>query len=151
MSYQHILLPTDGSPLSERAVRAGIDLAKAVGARITGLYVAPAPTPVVFEGLMPVAWMTAEEHAQAIERAAGRYLGVIEKAAQAAGVACEVLSVAGEYPAEAIVDTAAKRHCDLIFMASHGRKGVTALLLGSETAKVLTHARTPVLVHRSAH
>ena len=68
MSYQHILLPTDGSPLSERAVHAGIALAKAVGARVTGLYVAPAPTPVVFEGLMPVGLMTAEERAEAIQR-----------------------------------------------------------------------------------
>ncbi|HET9823060.1 MAG TPA: universal stress protein [Burkholderiaceae bacterium] len=151
MSYQHILLPTDGSPLSERAARAGIDLASALGARVTALYVAPAPTPVVFEGLMPVGLMTSEEHAAAIERAAARFLGVIQKAAQDAGVPFEGLSVTSEYPAETIVDTAVKRHCDLIFMASHGRKGVTALLLGSETAKVLTHARTPVLVHRSAH
>jgi nucleotide-binding universal stress UspA family protein len=83
-----------------------------------------------------------------IQEASARYLGSIEKAAAAAGVPCEGLQVTSEYPADTIVKTAAERHCDLIVMASHGHKGVKALLLGSETAKVLAHAKVPVLVHR---
>jgi nucleotide-binding universal stress UspA family protein len=102
----------------------------------------------VYEHLMPVAYMTPEEHAAAIEKAAARYLGVIDKAAKAAGVPCEVVTLTGEYPADAIVEQAAKRRCDLIFMASHGRRGVAALLLGSEASRVLAHAKVPVLVHR---
>jgi nucleotide-binding universal stress UspA family protein len=148
MSYKHILLPTDGSPLSDQAVKAGVALAQALGARVTALFVAPAPTPLVFEGGLPVAYMTPEEHGALSERAAARYLGVAEKAAKAAGVPCECASVTSDYPAEAIVDAAGKRHCDLIVMASHGRRGIKALLLGSETSKVLAHAKVPVLVHR---
>jgi nucleotide-binding universal stress UspA family protein len=148
MSYKHILLPTDGSNLSEQAARAGIELARALGARVSGLFVAPAPTPLVYEYNLPVAYMTPEEHAAAIERASARYLGVIEKTAKSAGVPCECVTVTSEYPADAIVEAAKKRHCDLIVMASHGRHGVKALLLGSETSKVLAHSKVPVLVHK---
>ncbi len=146
--YKHILIPTDGSTLSAHAVAQGIALAKATGARVTGLFVAPAPTPVVFDGLVPVGYMQPEEHAALSARAAARYLGEIEKAAQRAGVACEAVTVTGEFPAEAIVETAAQRKCDLIVMASHGRRGLAGVLLGSETQKVLTHAKLPVLVCR---
>jgi nucleotide-binding universal stress UspA family protein len=149
MTYKHILLPTDGSKLSERAAQAGVELARAVGARVTGLFVAPAPTPLVYDGLVPTAYMTPEEHAALIERGAARYLGAIEKAAKAVGVAYEGVTVTSEYPADAIVEAATKRHCDLICMASHGRKGMAAVLLGSETAKVLAHSPVPVLVHRT--
>jgi nucleotide-binding universal stress UspA family protein len=149
MTYKHILLPTDGSSLSEQSVKAGVDLARAIGARVTGLFVAPAPTPVVFEHHVPVAYMTPEEHQRAIEQAAGRFLGVVDKAAKAAGVPCECTTVTSDFPADAIVEAAKKHHCDLIVMASHGRHGVKALLLGSETNKVLAHASVPVLVHRA--
>jgi nucleotide-binding universal stress UspA family protein len=146
--YKHILLPTDGSPLSARAVAAGVKLAKAVGARVTGLFVAPAPTPLVYERFVPVGYMTPEQHATLIERAAARYLGVIEKAAKAAGVPCECVRITSDFPADVILQTATKRRCDLIVMASHGRRGLSAVLLGSETQKVLTHAKLPVLVYR---
>jgi nucleotide-binding universal stress UspA family protein len=146
--YKHLLLPTDGSPLSQRAAHSGVELAAAVGARITALFVAPAATPLVYSDLLPVAYMTPEQHAELIDKAAATYLGAIEQAAAAAGVPCTVLKVTGEYPADTIVATARKHKCDLIVMASHGRKGVKALLLGSETAKVLAHSKTPVLVHR---
>lgn len=145
---KHILIPTDGSKLSARAAAQGVDLAKATGARVTGLFVAPSPTPLVFEGLRPVAYMQPEEHAALTARAAARNLAVIERAAQAAGVAFEGLTVAGEYPAEAILEAARKRKCDLIVMASHGRRGMSAVLLGSETQKVLTQAKVPVMVCR---
>ncbi|HEY2928277.1 universal stress protein, partial [Piscinibacter sp.] len=87
-------------------------------------------------------------HAAVIERAAARYLGVIEKAAKAAGVPCECLRITSDFPADVILQTARKRRCDLIVMASHGPHGLSALLLGSETHKVLTHAKLPVLVYR---
>jgi nucleotide-binding universal stress UspA family protein len=146
--YKHILLPTDGSKLSARAVAQGIALARLTGARVTGLFVAPAPTPLVFEGLRPVAYVQPEEHAAMTRRAAAKYLGAIEKAAAEAGVPCETVTIEGEYPAETIIDLATRRKCDLIVMASHGRRGLAGVLLGSETQKVLTHAKAPVLVCR---
>ena len=145
---KHILLPTDGSKLSERAIAQGVALARVTGARITGLFVAPAPTPLVFEGLRPVAYLQPEEHAALTRKAADKFLGVVEKTAGAAGVPCETLSVEGEYPAEAILDIARRRKCDLIVMASHGRRGLRGVLLGSETQKVLAGAKISVLVCR---
>ena len=146
--YKNILIPTDGSKLSQRTIKAGIELAKAVGARVTGLFVAPTPTPLVYEGIFPVGYMAPDEHAELIARAAARHLGVVEKEAAGAGVSCECVTVTGDFPAEAILQVADKNKCDLIFMASHGRTGVSAILLGSETQKVLAHAKIPVLVHR---
>jgi nucleotide-binding universal stress UspA family protein len=146
--YKHILIPTDGSKLSNHAITQGIALARSTGARVTGLFVAPAPTPLVFAGLRPVAHMQPDEHAAMTARAATRYLGLIAKAARDAGVPCESVTVTGEYPAEAILEAAKRLKCDLIAMASHGRRGLAGVLLGSETQKVLTHAKVPVLVCR---
>ena len=146
--YQHILIPTDGSKLSDRAALAGVKLAAALGARVTGLFVAPPATPLVYEHFMPVKYMPPQAHAEAIERAAERALGAVKKAAAAAGVSCDGVSLTGDFPADAIVQTASKRKCDLIFMASHGRRGVAAVLLGSETQKVLAHSTVGVLVQR---
>jgi nucleotide-binding universal stress UspA family protein len=146
--YKHILIPTDGSPLSVKAAEAGIELAKLAGARVTALFAAPAPTPLVYEGFMPVGYLPPDQHAAIIEQAARRYLGAIEKAAQAAGVPCECVHVTSDYPAQAILDTARSRKCDLIHMASQGRRSVTRLMLGSETLKVLSGADVPLLVYR---
>lgn len=146
--YKHILIPTDGSELSARTIEAGIELAKVTGARVTGLFVAPPNTPIVYRGLVPVGYTPPDKHARLIERISRRYLGVIEKAAAAAGVSCQCLSITGDFPAEAILQVAAKNKCDLIFMASHGARGVSALILGSEVQKVLTHSQLPVFVYR---
>ena len=146
--YKHILIPTDGSELSRRAIAAGVKLAKSVGAKVTGFFAAPPATPVVYEDFLPVGYMTPEQHAQLIEKTAARYLEVIEKAAKAAGVACECVHVTNDFPADAILAAAKKQKCDLIFMASHGRRGLRGVLLGSETQKVLTHSKIPVLVYR---
>jgi nucleotide-binding universal stress UspA family protein len=146
--YRHLLIPTDGSALSGHAIAHGIALAKATGARVTGLFVAAAPTPLVFEGFVPVDYMQPDEHAALNARAAARFLGAIEKAALRAGVPFEGVTLTGEYPAEAILETVKQRQCDLIVMASHGRRGLAGVLLGSETQKVLTHAKVPVLVCR---
>ncbi len=146
--YTHILIPTDGSERSARAIEQGVAIAQAMGARVSGLFVAPAPTPVVFEGLLPVGYMQPEQHAALSARAAKRHLDVIRRAARRAGVAFEAITVTGEYPAEAILHAATERHCDLIVMASHGRRGLAGVVLGCETQKVLTHTGIPVLVCR---
>ncbi|MBL8341223.1 MAG: universal stress protein [Rubrivivax sp.] len=146
--YKHVLIPTDGSTASAHAAKQGVAVAKAMGGRVTGLFVAPAPTPIVFEGLLPVGYVQPEEHASLSAEAAARFLGVIEKAAAEAGVPFEGATLTGEYPAEAILAEAAARKCDLIVMASHGRRGLAHALLGSETQKVLARAKVPVLVCR---
>ncbi len=146
--FKHVLIPTDGSKHSARAIAAGVKLAKTLNARVTGLFVAPAPTPLVYQGIVPVGYMPPDEHAKVIERAAARYLGAIERAARTAGVRCACVKVTSDYPADTILQTAKRRRCDLIFMASHGRRGLSAIILGSETQKVLTHSNIPVLVYR---
>ena len=146
--YKHVLIPTDGSPASTRAAKAGVELARAVGARVTAFFAAPAPTPVIYDGLLPVGYVPPDQHAMLIERAARKYLGAIEAEAKAAGVPCESLHVTSDFPADAILETAKRRKCDLIFMASHGRHGLSAMLLGSETQKVLAHSKIPVVVYR---
>lgn len=146
--YQNILLPTDGTPLSTAAIRAGIRLAAGLGSRVTGVYVAPVPTPLVYRKLLPVGFDTLSHNKQAIREASQRHLDVIQRAAKAAGVACDTVAVTSDFPADAIIDVARKRKCDLIFMASHSRKGLQGLLLGSQTQKVLAHAGLPVLIHR---
>ena len=146
--YKNILIPTDGSKLSASAIKAGVKLAKAIGASVTGVFVAPTATPLIFEGIIPVGYMPPDEHADMIRKATAHHLATIEKAAQEVGVPCESVSVTGDFPADEILQLAEKKKCDLIFMASHGRKGFSALLLGSETQKVLAHSKIPVLVHR---
>lgn len=146
--YKHILIPTDGSALSREAIISGVKLAKSIGARVTGLFAAPPATPLVYGDFVPVGYMTPQQHAEMIEKTAAKYLGMIEKAAKEAGVPCACVHVTNDFPADAIIAVAKKRKCDLIFMASHGRRGLAGVLLGSETQKVLTHSRIPVLVYR---
>mgnify|MGYP003393742374 CR=1 FL=1 len=146
--FKHILIPTDGSPLSRRAIAAGVKLAQSVGARITGVFAAPPATPLVYRNYLPVGYATPQQHAQMIRESAARYLGVIKQAAEKAGVPCECLHETSDFPAEFILAVARKKKCDLIVMASHGRHGLRAMLLGSETQKVLTQAAIPVLVCR---
>jgi nucleotide-binding universal stress UspA family protein len=146
--YKHILIPTDGSDLSRKAAMNGVKLAQALGARVTAFFAAPAPTPLVYEGFLPVGYTTLEGHAEIVEKTAARYLGVIERACEKAGVPCRSVHVTNEFAADAIIDAAKKYKCDLIHMGSHGRRGLSGVLLGSQTQKVLTNSRIPVLVHR---
>jgi nucleotide-binding universal stress UspA family protein len=146
--FKHILIPTDGSALSSRAAVAGVRLASKLGARVTGLFAAPPATPVIYRDVLPVGYATPPEHEKLIRRAVARHLGTIEAAARAAGVRCEVLSLTSDFPADAILATARKRHCDLVVMASHSRRGLRGVLLGSETQKVLARSEIPVLVYR---
>jgi nucleotide-binding universal stress UspA family protein len=144
--FKNILLPTDGSPTSERAILAGIALAKETGARVVGLYVMPEFHTFTYNTEMLED--TAEQFAKDSAAHAAKFLGVIEAAANAAGVKCSTTSVTSSHPYEAIIDTAREMKCDLIAMASHGRKGLKGLLIGSETQKVLMHSQIPVLVYR---
>ncbi|MGH7314686.1 MAG: universal stress protein [Candidatus Rokuibacteriota bacterium] len=148
--FKHILIPTDGSKLSKEAAEAGVSLAKALGARVTGLFAAPPATPIIYKAALPVGYATPEEHKKMIEKTAAGHLAVIEKAARAAGVPCEAVSATSDFPADTILATAKKRRCDLIFMSSHGRRGLRGLLLGSQTQKVLAGGKIPVLVFRKA-
>ena len=146
--YKHILIPTDGSTLARSAVLAGVKLARTLGARVTGCYAAPAPTPLEYKGMFPVGFVDTAERARVIERTAASNLEVVEKAARAAGVRCRVEHVTDDFPAEAILKAARRNKCDLIFLASHGRHGFKPSNLGSQTQKVLAQSKIPVLVTR---
>lgn len=146
--YTHILIPTDGSELSNEAVAAGVALAKRLGARVTGFFAAPAPTPIIYSGFLPTGYAPPEEHARMIEEAARRYLSVIGDAARRAGVPCETLHTTSDFPADAILEIARERGCDMIFIASHGHRGWRGPVLGSQTYKVVSHATIPVVVYR---
>jgi nucleotide-binding universal stress UspA family protein len=146
--YKHILVPTDGSSLSGRAIREAVAFAKSTGARITGFYCSPNYSVQVYGDFVPSDFITPQEFAKQTKRTAEQYLGVIQKAADAAGVRCKTVQVLSDVAWKAIIKAAHGNKCDLIFMASHGRRGLAGLLLGSETTKVLTHSKIPVLVHR---
>ena len=146
--FKHILVATDGSELSKRAAAAAVEQARLTGARLTALHAMPPATPLVFGDLLPVAYMPPDEHGKLADKAADIYLGEVKARADAAGVECDTVKVVSDFPAQAIVDTAKARHCDAIWMASHGRRGVSAILLGSETQKVLAHTDRPVIVYR---
>lgn len=144
--FKNILLPTDGSALSERAVAAGVALAQQVGARVVGLTViAPFHTLTLDADMLED---TEERYRSAARARADQALAVVANAARAAGVPCLSESTSADDPYQAIVDTATAQGCDLIVMASHGRRGIRGALLGSETQKVLVHSTIPVLVYR---
>lgn len=147
--FKHILLPTDGSRLSQRAVQRGIDFAKEIRARVTAIHVVPEFRMVVEEGFVsPMSAELKRRFESESQEHARKMLAKVEKAAKEAGVKCEAVAVVSDFPYQQIIEIARKKKCDLIMMASHGRKGLSGLLLGSETAKVLTHSKTPVLVVR---
>ncbi len=144
--YANILIPTDGSELSGRAVAHGIALARRLDSRITVLTVTPpfhmlTTDTQMIEDTRAVYQVRMQAQAENIVAAAAQ-------AAQSAGVACATIHAEHEHPYQAIIEAAAAKGCDLIVMASHGRHGGAAMLIGSETAKVLTHCGIPVLVHR---
>lgn len=145
--FKHILIPTDGSDLSQKAIRVGIELAKFHGAKVTGVHAIPDyHLMIAYEGAFdPVTEERIEKEARA---RAESYLDFIKKCASEAGVPCDCVCETNDHPYEAILKTAEARGCDLILLHSHGRKGLAAVLLGSETRKVLTYAKIPVMVVR---
>ena len=148
--YKHILVPTDGSALSDKAVEAAIKLAKLAGARITAFHaVEPYPLQGAYAAeASGVAELQPEVFAERSEEYAKRVLDAVATAAAAENVQCATDYATSRSASQAIVDKAAKENCDLIVMASHGRRGLEGFLLGSETQKVLTHTSIPVLVYR---
>ena len=142
--YRHILIPTDGSELAEHGVTNGLSLAKSLGAKVTAIVVEePYPSYSfaelgAFEELANLKVQIKKYTASVLDRVA--------KAAKEAGVSCDAVQVIDAQPHQAIIATAADRSCDLIVMASHGRSGLSAIVLGSVTSKVLMYAKTPVLV-----
>jgi nucleotide-binding universal stress UspA family protein len=146
--FKNILIPTDGSPLSQKAVVRGVALAKAVGAKVTGFYAAPPATPVVYRDHLPVGFAQPGEHAQIIERMAEKRLAFIERAAKKARVRYEGVHVTSDFPDEAILKVAKKKGCDAIVMASAGQGGLRGVFIGSVTQKVLNQSKIPVMVIR---
>lgn len=147
--FKHILLPTDGSKLSDKAVQRGIEFAKEIGARVTAVHVIPEFRMMADESfVLPTSADLKRRYEKESKARAEKMLAKIGERADAAGLKYEGFAVIGDLPYEQIIETAKKRKCDLIMMASHGRRGLSGLLLGSETAKVLTHSKLPVLVVR---
>ncbi len=146
--FKHILIPTDGSPVADKAVKAGLELAKALGAKVTGFYAIEAIQPQIYgEGYM-VDRQLVKEFERGAREAGEKCLAAIARLAASTGVEFSSLVAKAETPYEGIIDAAKKRKCDAIFMASHGRRGLANLIMGSVTHKVLTHSKLPVLVYR---
>jgi nucleotide-binding universal stress UspA family protein len=143
--FKKILLPTDGSDLSSKAIEGGLAFAKALNASVVGLTVVE---PYSYSNLSEYRPETLDDYEQRMMKSAAERLGKVADAAAKASIPVETLTVKSFSPFEAIIDTAKSRGCDVIFMASHGRRGLSAVLLGSETQKVLTHSTIPVMVYR---
>jgi nucleotide-binding universal stress UspA family protein len=146
--FKHILLPTDGSPVSDKAIKRGIEFAKKIKARVTALHVVPDFRFIAEEGITPLNPVLKKRFQDEGRARAMKILEAVAKRARARGVRCATLSAMSDLPYQEIVATARRQKCDLIMMASHGRRGLSSLLLGSETSKVLIHSRVPVLVVR---
>jgi nucleotide-binding universal stress UspA family protein len=146
--FRRILLPTDGSALSNKAVKKGVEFAKAIDARVVGFFSPEDYRALMYSEYVPPSLLSQKEFEANAKRAAEKHLASIEKAAAAAGVPYEGFFLSSIAPWEAIIDAARKKKCDLIFMASHGRSGLAGLVLGSQTHKVLTHSKIAVLVWR---
>jgi nucleotide-binding universal stress UspA family protein len=143
--FKKILLPTDGSDLSTKAIDGGLEFARALKAGVVGLTVIE---PYSYSNLSEYRPETLDDYEQRTLKIAAERLGKVADAAAKASVPVETVTVKSFSPFEAIIDTAKAKGCDVIFMASHGRKGLSAVLLGSETQKVLTHSTIPVMVYR---
>lgn len=148
--YKHILVPTDGSPLSLKAAKAAAGLAKRLGAKVTAVYVIPqyVPDSADDSAVLYRPGHTLAQHQKACRKFAEAALDKVARSIAAAKVPCERLAVDNDAPWHGIISAAKSSKCDLIVMASHGRRGLAGLLIGSETNKVLTHSQTPVLVCR---
>ena len=148
--FKHILIPTDGSTLSAKGVRAGIKLAKALGARVTGLYVALPYTPPLYgeAALYYVPGLAPQDFKKIVAKQAAKALDPLLREARAAGVRAGTKTATAGQPYDAILKSARSARCDAIVMASHGRSGIGGAILGSETTQVLARSKIPVLVVR---
>ena len=149
--FKHILVPSDGSELSQDAVRRAVSFAKEAGAKITAFHVKPEyPVTYYGEGVL-IDTTSPEKFDELAETQAQEILDFIMELCREAGVPCSRLTAVSDSPYEAIVEASKESGCDLIFLSSHGRHGLTSLLLGSQTQKVVTHSTIPVLVYRTAN
>ena len=144
--FKHILLPTDGSKLSERSIKQGVRMAKALRAKVTALHVVPKFHTLAYQS--EVIDGTRQQYEEGAAENTKNYLAYVKKVAAGSDVECETTQVVSDQPFKEIIKAAEKKGCDLILMASHGRRGIEGFLLGSETQKVLTHSSIPVLVFR---
>ena len=143
--FQRILVPTDGSDITAKAVSTAVSLAKSLGAK---LYTISVKEPFPYSAISEMQPTPPQEFFDAQERIAAKRVQTVVETCKAAGMTCEAHTVEALHPWEAIIDHAKRQECDLVVMASHGRRGVAALLLGSETQKVLTHSQVAVLIVR---
>lgn len=146
--YQRILVATDGSTLSKKAVHSAIELAAAVGADLVALYVVPRYPVSYFEGGITISMQDIARTEKQWSDKGQAVVDAVQLSAQAAGVKTKAVVAQSDLVAESIMSAAKKHKCDLVVMASHGRKGIKRVLLGSETQHVLTHSTVPVLVLR---
>lgn len=144
--YKHILISTDGSDLANKGVAQGLALAKSIGAKVTIVTVTE-PWTTVVSGEMAMAFPI-EEYEEASAQQAEKVLSGASAEAAKSGVACNTIHIKDQFPAEGIIDAAKKQGCDLIVMASHGRRGLQRMILGSQATNVLTHSTIPVLIIR---
>lgn len=146
--FKNILVPTDGSEFSQKAVLRGVALAKALGAKVTAFFAAPPATPIVYRNHFPVGYTQPQEHQRIIDDAIAKALGFVERAAKEAGVAYEGTHATSDFPDDEIIKAAARHGCDLIVMATHGQSGLRGVLIGSVAQKVLNNSSVPVLIVR---
>lgn len=148
--FKRILVPVDGSPMSRRAAARAIHLAREQKGRVTALWVGPSwePNLYAYDKDVPPGFISPSQHRANVQKAGRRRLAFVKIAAARARVPCECRSAQAGFPFVEILATAKKRRCDLIVMGSHGRRGVSLLLLGSVTSQVLAHSPIPVLVCR---
>ena len=146
--FRNILVPTDGSALSRKAIKRAVQLAKEQKGRVTGFYVGPAWRARAADESIPYRIVSPDQHQANVKKMAARILKAVESEAAKAGVPCTTSFSTDDFPYMKIVEAATRNGCDLILMATHGRRGISRLLLGSETSKVLAHSKVPVLVCR---
>jgi nucleotide-binding universal stress UspA family protein len=160
--YKHILIPTDGVRTCESAISHGVELAKAIGAKVTALHITPKLSPHEILEIYHPTFLVGEHEAERAKAAmdhveqlhkdvADKSLAAIEKMAKKMGVVCDTVYVKGKSPADGIMETAKKKKCDLIFLSTHGMLGLTGAIFGTVTTKVLSHSKVPVLVQRCEH
>ena len=146
--FKNILIPTDGSKISQKAALLAIDLAKSIDAKVTAFFAAPPATPIIYRSNLPVGYATPEAHQKMIESTAEKYLNAIERAAKKARVTCEAVHMTSDYPEDAILKVAKKKKCDLIVMGTVGQSGLRGVFIGSVTQKLLHQSEIPVMVVR---
>jgi nucleotide-binding universal stress UspA family protein len=146
--YKRILLPTDGSPISRKAVKKGVALAQSIGAKVIGFFSPDDYRARIYSEYIPPGYLSQQEFESMAKKAAQKQLRFVETTAAAAGVPYEGFYSISNVPWEAIIEAARSKRCDLIVMGSHGRRGLAGVILGSQTTKVLTHSKVPVLVTR---